>query len=73
MTLPGNDKRESFASARCYHDDDCDLPYDYRYKAHALAAKLSPYISLRRAVREIEEILIKLPSDEIEDIYRLNN
>ena len=57
-----------------YLGDDCDLPYDYRTTAERPGCEIiTLHFPASALLQEIESSLIKLSSDEVEDIYRLNN
>lgn len=57
-----------------YLGDDCDLPYDYRTTAERRGGEIiTLHFPASVLLEEVEGSLIKLSSDEIERIYRLNN
>lgn len=57
-----------------YLVDECDLPYDYRTTAERPGGEvITLHFPASALLQEIEGSLTKLSSDEIEDIYRLNN
>jgi hypothetical protein len=57
-----------------YLGDNCDLPYDYRTTVERTGGEIiTLHYPESALLQEIEDSLTKLSSDEIEDIYRLNN
>ena len=57
-----------------YLGDDCDLPYDYKTKVERPGGEIiTLHFPATVQLQEIESSLIKLSSDEVDDIYRLNN
>jgi hypothetical protein len=57
-----------------YLGDDCDLPYDYRTTVERPGGEIiTLHFPASAVLQEIEDSLTKLSSDEIEDVYRLNN
>ena len=57
-----------------YLGDDCDLPYDYKTTVERPAGEIiTLHFPATALLQEIESSLIKLSSDEVEGIYRLNN
>jgi hypothetical protein len=57
-----------------YLGDDCDLPYDYRTTLERPGGEIiTLHFPTSARSQAIEESLMKLPSDDIERIYRLNN
>jgi len=57
-----------------YLGDDCDLPYDYRTTVERQGGEIiTLHFPTSARLQEIEDALRKLSSDQVEDIYRLNN
>lgn len=57
-----------------YLGDNCNLPYDYRTTADRPGGEvITLHFPASVLLKEIESNLIKLSSEEIDDIYRLNN
>jgi hypothetical protein len=57
-----------------YLGEECDLPYDYRTTVERSGGEIiTLHFPASALLQEIEDSLAKLPSDEIERIYRLNN
>jgi hypothetical protein len=57
-----------------YLGDDCDLPYEYRTTVERPGGEIiTLHFPASVLLEEIEDSLTKLSSDEIQDIYRLNN
>ncbi len=57
-----------------YLGDDCDLRYDYRTSVERPGGEIiTLHFPASALLQEIEDCLTKLSSDEVEDIFRLNN
>ncbi|GJJ01904.1 hypothetical protein RugamoR64_24420 [Duganella rhizosphaerae] len=57
-----------------YLCEECDLPYDYRTTVERPGGEIiTLHFPASALLQEVRDSLTKLSSDEIEDIYRLNN
>ena len=57
-----------------YLGDECGLPYDYRTVRERPGGEIiTLHFPASALLQEIESCLIKLSSDKVEDICRLNN
>lgn len=68
------DDYELFDFISDYLGDECDLPHEYQSSVQRPGGEIiTMYFPVSTAEVEVEQHLLKLSSQEIERIYKLNN